>query len=243
MKRTRQIIRIDEDKCDGCGQCVPACAEGALQIVNGKAKLISDVYCDGLGACLGHCPQGAITIEEREAEGFDEEAVKAHLLESSPDRLACGCPGSLSKTLRASDDACMSSIDVPSELSHWPVQIALVPMNAPYLREANLLVVADCVPFAYPSLHRDFLRGHAVLVGCPKLDDARAYEKKMEAIIKQARPASITIVHMEVPCCFGMKRLIETAVAASGARVPLKEVTIGIDGSQKAQSVLSASDM
>ncbi len=237
MKKVRQIIRIDEDRCDGCGQCVPACAEGALQIVNGKAKLVSDVYCDGLGACLGHCPQGAITVEEREAEEFDEEAAMAHARRSEPDQpdsLPCGCPGSVSRSLKTPDHSSKAHTDAPSELSHWPVQIALVPTNAPYLRGADLLVVADCVPFAYPNLHADFLRGHAVLVGCPKLDDARMHERKMEAIIREARPASITVLHMEVPCCFGMKRLIQAAVAVSGVSLPVKEITIGIDGSQKA---------
>jgi NAD-dependent dihydropyrimidine dehydrogenase PreA subunit len=229
----RKIIRIDEDKCNGCGECVPNCAEGALKIIGGKARLVSDVFCDGLGACLGHCPQGAITIEEREAEAFDEK--KAHAHKASGEKLPCGCPGSMSMDLkrRSVKAQAPSGARTESELSQWPVQIRLVPPEAPYFNGADLLIAADCVPFAYPDFHRDLLRGKAVLVGCPKLDDLEHYRDKIGRILKANAIKSVTYAHMEVPCCFGLIDVIKQAIAASGKKIPFSEVTVGIRGELK----------
>jgi len=240
MKTVRRIVHIDEDRCDGCGLCIPNCAEGALQIIDGKARLVSDVYCDGLGACLGHCPQDAISIVEREAAEFDEEAAMEHvrrLQVNEGEELACGCPGSAARTLRRESRPHDASPDLASELCQWPVQLALVPAGAPYLKGADLLVCADCAPFAYANFHRDFLKGRAIVVGCPKLDDFRMYRDKLEAIFREARPASITVAHMEVPCCFGLKHLVSEALRAAGGDIPVTEVTIGVDGTIKTTAV------
>jgi Fe-S-cluster-containing hydrogenase component 2 len=235
----RKIVRIDEENCDGCGVCVPACVEGALQIVDGKARLVSETYCDGLGACLGECPMGAITIEEREAEGFDEEATKHHLEASvhdhDEDRLPCGCP---SATVTQFDERdAMSSAgepaDQPSMLGHWPVQLTLVPPTAPFLKDADLLLVADCVPFAYGGFHQRFLANRAVLVACPKLDDYQAHQRKLADILRQSRVRSLTVLRMEVPCCFGLTRMAQEAIALSGKDIPLGEVIIGVKGDLK----------
>lgn len=233
-KTARKIVKIDEEKCDGCGVCVPACAEGALQIVDGKAKLISEVYCDGLGACLGECPQGAITIEERESEAFDEEAAKHHLAakaHAADDTLPCGCPS----TTVSQFEPCVSPYAIPesrpgSMLGHWPVQLTLVPPKAPFLQGADVVLAADCVPFAYGSFHQDFIKDHALLVACPKLDDFEAHQTKLTDILRQAGLKSLTVVHMEVPCCSGLVHMARQAIAASGKDIPLKEVTIGIRG-------------
>ena len=190
-KVLRKIVRIDEDKCNGCGVCVPACVENALQIIDGKARLISEKYCDGLGACLGECPQDAIIVEEREAEEFDEEAVAQLTREEEPvtDRLPCGCPSSAVAEFEiqegAEADTC-PEVYQQSMLRHWPVQLTLVPPGAPFLKEADLILVADCVPFAYAGFHNDFLKGHAVLVACPKLDDFQAHQRKLLDIISRA---------------------------------------------------------
>ncbi len=234
----RKIIKIDEEKCNGCSVCVPACAEGALQIINGKAKLISEVYCDGLGACLGKCPQGAITIEEREAEEFDEEAVKYHLAEQEKvtGDLPCGCPSTTVtqfKKVEASGVSLKDVISQESMLSHWPVQLTLVPPTAPFLQGADLVLVADCVPFAYAGFHNDFIRDHAVLVACPKLDDFQAHLTKLTDILRQSRIKSLTVVHMEVPCCSGLTYMVKQAVELSEKEIPIKEVTIGIRGDLK----------
>jgi len=237
-KVLRKVIRIDEEKCNGCGACVPACAEGALQIVNGKAKLISEKYCDGLGACLGECPQGAITIEERAAEEFDEEAVKHHLEEKEPvsEVLPCGCPSATVTQFdrqEATGVAPSDDIYQPSMLSQWPVQLTLVPPMAPFLHGADLVLAADCVPFAYAGFHQDFLRGHALLVACPKLDDFQAHLRKLADILCHSQVKSLTVVHMEVPCCSGLAHMAKQAIRLSGKDIPLKEVTIGIRGDQK----------
>jgi ferredoxin len=234
----RKIVRIDEEKCNGCGVCIPACAEGALQIVDGKAKLISEAYCDGLGACLGECPQGAISVEERVAEEFDEEAVKHHLGEKEPvtTELPCGCP-SATVTQFGRQEATMvaprNAISQQSMLSHWPVQLTLVPPSAPFLQGADLVLAADCVPFAYAGFHQDFLSGHALLVACPKLDDFAAHQKKLTEILRHSTVKSLTIVHMEVPCCSGLAYMARQAIHLSGKDIPLKEVTIGIKGDLK----------
>lgn len=251
----REVIRIDEEKCDGCGECVPACAEGAIAVVAGKARLSSDVLCDGLGACLGECPQGAITVIEREAEAFDEAAVKAHLAragraahavlagqaETPRPRLAIlgggppegGCPGSRPMTLprrglSVVPDAPASAAE--SRLGQWPVQLHLVPVNAPYFRGADLLIAADCVPFAYPRFHDDFLAGRALVVGCPKLDDLAAYVEKLGRIFAANDVRSVTVVRMEVPCCGGISAAAHRSLAGVGKAVPIRDVVVGVDG-------------
>ncbi len=318
----REIITIDEEKCDGCGLCVPNCPEGALQIIDGKARLVSDLFCDGLGACIGHCPQGAITIEEREAEKYDERTVmenivrqgenviqahlehleehgqreyvkeaiqylierdldipeefrtvtsmvgsvegtaagdltrhvqsrgdsasatasprsesRAHGHETTASRqseaLACGCPGSQVIDLREVEELDPSgeqAIKRPSRLRQWPVQIMLVSPFAPYLKNAELLIAADCVPFAYADFHDELLNGKVLLVGCPKLDDANYYTEKLTRIFKDNDIGSITIVHMEVPCCFGLGNIVQSAAEASGKNIPIEDVTISVRG-------------
>ena len=237
----RKIVRIDEEKCDGCGVCVPACVEGALQIINGKAKLISETYCDGLGACLGECPQGAITIEEREAGDFDDEAARRHLegKEEATEKLPCGCSSATVVQFDGPESAgpvSEESIPCQSMLGHWPVQLTLVPPTAPFLQEADLLLVADCVPFAYAGFHQHFLRHHTVLVACPKLDDFQAHQEKLAQLLRQAEVKSLTVLHMEVPCCSGLAHIAKQAIQLSGKRIPLKEVTIGIKGDLKSDS-------
>jgi ferredoxin len=231
-RQLRKIIRIDEEKCNGCGLCVPSCAEGALQIVNGKAKLVKEQYCDGLGACLGECPQGALTIEEREAEEFDEVAVGQYLQEQQKQELPCGCPSA------AGQFQCETSVEAESattrptasRLTHWPVQLTLVPPSAPFLKGADILLTADCVPFAYADFHREFLTDRALLVACPKLDDFNAHLNKLTTILQQAEPRSITVVHMEVPCCSGLVHMARKAIEDSGSDIPLYEVTVGTRG-------------
>lgn len=238
----RKIVKINEEKCNGCGQCIPNCAEGALQIIDGKARLVSDKYCDGLGACLGSCPMDAIEIIEREAEEFDEEAVKKYLEEKdrenkSEARQSGGCPGSRVVSIKEranKENVSTTSEDVPvsikPQLSQWPVQLSLVPVNAPYFDGSHLLITADCVPFAYADYHLGLLRGKSVVVGCPKLDDVKFYIEKLTEIIKQNDIKKVTVAVMEVPCCKGMVRAAAEAVKASGKNVPLELVEISIDG-------------
>jgi len=248
----RKIVRIDEEKCNGCGACVPACAEGALQIIDGKAKLISEIYCDGLGACLGECPQDAIIIEEREAAGFDEEAVEQHLHgeNESEDELPCGCssatvtqferveiphgcPSARVTQLETQEIAGVAPVDAahqPAMLGHWPVQLTLVPPSAPFLQGADVVLAADCVPFAYADFHRDFLKDHALLVACPKLDDFQAHLSKLTDILRHSQVNSLTVLHMEVPCCWGLVQMAQGAIQASGRDVPFEEITIGVRG-------------
>jgi len=241
---TRKIVTIDEGKCTGCGLCIPNCAEGALRIVDGKAKLISDKFCDGLGACLGQCPEDAIQVIEREADDFDEEAVEAHLHKTPqpvpqtkprPQPVVTGCPSSRPIQFKAPEARSVSTSPAPSvsRLSQWPVQLKLVPVNAPYFQDADLLIAADCVPFAYPNFHQDFLKGRAVVVGCPKLDDIRYYLEKLTEIFKSNSIKSVTLPYMEVPCCFGLVKAVEEAISASGKKIPLKKVKIGIQGDVK----------
>ncbi len=284
----RKIIKIDEDKCNGCKLCIPNCPEGALQVIDGKARLISDLFCDGLGACIGHCPQGAINIEEREAEKYDEKKVMvnivkhgkntiiAHIkhlrehnefgyLKEAMDYLVtkgikirpgdltdtvasgpCGCPGSKVSqqknaglapekrlpdcTLTPSRQAGLTPSKTPSRLTTWPVQLKLVPAFAPFLNGADLLIAADCVPFAYADFHEDLLKGKILLVGCPKLDDIAYHKEKITQIIMNNDIKSITHAHMEVPCCFGFLSIIKDAIAQSGKKIPFSDVTISITG-------------
>jgi len=280
----RKIIKIMHEKCNGCGLCIPNCPEGALQIIDGKARLISDLFCDGLGACLGHCPEGAIIIEEREAEKYDEKKVmanivkqgkntiKAHLIhlrdhgENELLRLAIeylsennpeinvpelvhgeemhghggGCPGSKVKDMRGRGSEVSKSGGLAKteegntpEIQNWPVQIKLVPVHAPYFNGADLLIAADCVPFAYPKFHQDLLKGRIVLIGCPKLDDNAFYAEKLGQIIKENDIKSVTVAHMEVPCCFGILQSVEAAIEASGKNIAMKEATIATNGERK----------
>lgn len=279
----RNIIKIDKEKCNGCGQCIPNCPEGALQIIDGKAHLVGDLFCDGLGACIGRCPLGAISIEEREAEDYDERKVmenvirqgenviKAHLrhlrdhdqaeylmqaedflkekgievsLEDEESKPAgCpsgGCPGSRmmvfedeAATIERKGETGDIDKDVPaakSALKQWPIQLMLVAPNAPYFNGADLLIAADCVPFAYPDFHRDMLKGKAVLVGCPKLDNARFYRDKLESILSVNDIKSVTYAHMEVPCCFGLVPIIKEVLASIDKDIPFTETVISIKG-------------
>jgi ferredoxin len=256
-KTTREIVRIDEELCDGCGLCVPACAEGAIQIVDGKARLVSEIYCDGLGVCLGECPQGAISIEERPAEEFDAGAVEERLREAGreagsrrhehagPEAPAAsrdagghafGCPGARTMDLRRkAEEECVEPEatfegKLKSALSQWPVKLYLVSPNAPYFQDAELLVTADCAPLAYAAFHPDFLRGKAVVIGCPKFDDLALYREKLTAILRANDIRKVTVMHMEVPCCFGLVQAAREALAASGKDVPFENVTVSIRG-------------
>ena len=222
----RKIIRIDQEKCDGCGQCVTGCAEGAIQLVNGKAALISETYCDGLGACIGECPVGALTIEEREAPEYSQAEVDKHL--ANIGRLPQSvCPAS----------AAIAQPPVAA-LGNWPVQLSLVPVTAPYLDRASLLIAADCTAFAFPDFHRRFLKGKVALIGCPKLDDAAFYREKLANIIQMNQVEFIHVVYMEVPCCGELVRLVQGAVADSGCKVPVKLTKIGIAGEVLAEDIL-----
>ena len=283
----RKIIKIDLEKCNGCGLCIPNCPEGALQIIDGKARLVSDLFCDGLGACIGHCPEGAISVEEREAGEYDERRVmgnivpqgknviKAHLdhlkehgqgdlmeeaieflkeseidipapfgeasgaLRDGPDKARAvftGCPGAKIMDLTRKGEATAEEKPVPtgvSRLRQWPVLIMLVPPHAPFLKGADLLIAADCVPFAYADFHEELLKGRVVLVGCPKFDDVELYREKFEQIFRSSDVKSVTVAHMEVPCCFGMVRLVHDALEASGREIPFRTVEIGINGEKR----------
>ncbi len=248
----RQIIEINEDLCDGCELCITACAEGALKMVNGKAKLVSDIYCDGLGVCIGNCPQDAITIIEREAEEFDEEKTAEHLakLEAEektgeeapyPPRPAFNepqghaCPGSMMRSFNQQDQSAQqtadhSSVPMNSQLQSWPIQLHLLNPGAPFLQGSDLLLAADCVPFSYPDFHRRFLSGKTLAIACPKLDDVSPYVAKLSQMFAHAGIRSLTIMKMEVPCCSGISQIAMAALQHSGADIPVTEVTIGIRG-------------
>ncbi len=255
-RQLRKIVIIDEERCDGCGLCIPKCAEGAIQIIDGKARLVAENLCDGLGNCLGTCPRGAIRVEEREAEAFDEAAVQAHLGQAPAGPVLCGCPGAAFRSLpratkqRGSEsDAALCGgrpVDtgdgpIPaarSELRHWPVQIALVPPQGDLWRDADVLIAADCVGFAMPDLHARLIRGKSVAVGCPKLDDLEAYVRKLTAIFAHNPVRSVTVAHMEVPCCNGLATAVGRALKAAGREdLPVRDLTVGVDG-----SVLSDTD-
>lgn len=225
----RKIIKINEDKCNGCGACAAACHEGAIEMINGKAKLTREDYCDGLGDCLPACPVDAITFEEREAPAYDEKAVlEAKEKKNSP--LPCGCPGTQSKSInRELSSLDTTSVAPQSQLSQWPVQIKLVPINAPYFNGANLLIAADCTAYAYANFHNEFIRNHVTLIGCPKLDSVD-YTDKLTAIISNNDIKSVTVVRMEVPCCGGIENAAKRALQASGKFIPWRIVTISTDG-------------
>jgi len=233
----RQIIKIDEGKCNGCGACVPACKEGALQIVDGKARLVSEVYCDGLGACLGDCPTGALTIEEREVEAFDEKAVEEHLTSSGHgsrvtghDDLPCGCPGTMARRIERKEPSPVSTGNQQSQLNQWPIQLALIPAEAPYLKNADLVLLADCTAVAYANLHRDFLKGKVIAMACPKLDDAEPYVEKLAQMMSSNDFNSVEVVMMEVPCCGGLSYIMDRAKERSGVDINVRKTIISIEG-------------
>ncbi len=228
----RKIIRIDEDKCNGCELCVKACHEGAIGMVDGKAKLLRDDYCDGLGNCLPVCPTGAISFEEREAAAFDEEAVKANIENIHPKNLACGCPGTHSQSLKRDVENSTKTeptVTPETQLNQWPVQIKLIPANAPYFNNANLLVAADCTAFAYGNFHAEYMKNMITVIGCPKLDEGD-YSEKLTAILKMNNIKSVTVARMSVPCCGGIENAVKVALQNSGKLIPWQVVTISTDG-------------
>ncbi len=226
----RRIIKIDEDKCNGCGACAAACHEGAIEMINGKAKLTREDYCDGLGDCLPACPVDAIRFEEREAPEYNEEAVRQAKLNKFGQKLPCSCPGTMAKAIKRENAAPFAkSATVTSQLSQWPCQIKLVPVNAPYFENANLLIAADCTAFAYGNFHNDFIRNHITLIGCPKLDEGD-YAEKLTHIIKNNDIKSVKVVRMEVPCCGGIENAVKRALQASEKIIPWQVVTISTDG-------------
>lgn len=271
-KSKRSIIKINEEKCNGCGLCIPNCPEGALQVIDGKARLISDLFCDGLGACIGHCPEGAIKIEEREAEPYDEpkvmeniikagpNTIKAHLkhlkehnetkflaqaievlknngikipdLENKQMKTPCSCPGTAIREVNKDNELSETSGNSKqsSALRQWPVQLALLPPQAPFFENSHLLVASDCVPFANPTFHSKLLNGKSLVIGCPKLDDIESYKEKLTEIFKNNKIKSVTVAIMEVPCCYGMYAAVEGAVKDSGKEIPIIKETIGING-------------
>ncbi|MGB3341347.1 MAG: 4Fe-4S dicluster domain-containing protein [bacterium] len=258
-KVNRKIINIDEELCTGCGDCVPSCPEQALQIAETpdgpKARLVKEFFCDGLGACLGVCPTGALTVTEEEVEAYDEEATISRIKEKAPGMLEmhlkhmkehgaelikhhehhaakgqCACPSAKVMQWEEENESKTQTTRSKSQLRQWPVQIHLVPPIAPFLKNADLAIIADCVPFTYANLHEDFIKDKVVLVGCPKFDDADAYTEKISQIIKTASPKSITVVRMEVPCCSGLVNIVQQAIEQTGSKVPFSGVTIGIKG-------------
>ena len=281
----RKIIEIDEEKCTGCGECIPNCPEGALQVIDGKARLVSDLSCDGLGACVGNCPEDAMSVVEREAEDYDERKVmknivkagpntiKAHLIhlqehgahdlfqeaiaylkendieipevvmpQPGPAAASCppkGCPGSAMQEMvrdvppGREGGLCTDEVCVSSKLENWPVQMKLVPANAPYLKNADVVIIADCVAYAHAMAHDRFIKGKKVLIGCPKLDDRQLYVERLADIIANNDLNSLTLVHMEVPCCFGFKSILEEAMTKAGKPMGYRDVVISIKGEIK----------
>ncbi len=234
----RKIIKIDEDLCNGCGACAGACLEGAIAMVDGKAKLIRDDYCDGLGNCLPVCPTGAISFEEREAPAYDEAAVNAKQAQDAPapvekeESLPCGCPGTASRTFDRKAETVPANIPVPaneSMLRQWPVQIKLAPVNAPYFANAHLLIAADCAAYAYGDFHNRFIKNRVTLIGCPKLDEGD-YSEKLTTILANNAVKSVTVVRMEVPCCGGIELAVVTALKNCGKMIPWQTVTVSTDG-------------
>jgi NAD-dependent dihydropyrimidine dehydrogenase PreA subunit len=247
MKVKRKIVQIDEERCDGCGVCVPSCAEGAIQLIDGKARLVAEEYCDGLGACLGECPNDALQVIEREADEFDEEAVEHYLKAaeataegkgegSAIPTMACGCPSAQIQSFvkemscEGANEPMVQGRAGGSALSHWPVQIRLVPATAPFLKGAELLVVADCTPLAYPNFHQDFLHGKVAMVGCPKFDETQMYVEKFAEIFEKAGIRSVTVLTMEVPCCQGLPVIVKRGMDAAGKKVPMEQVMISTRG-------------
>ncbi|NLW81813.1 MAG: 4Fe-4S ferredoxin [Desulfovibrionales bacterium] len=248
----RKIIEIDEQKCTGCGQCITGCAEGALAIVNGKARIVRDMFCDGLGACIGHCPEDALRIIEREAEDFDEEAAMEHVRrmggsghhptphEGCPSSqvramqpVHGGCPSAGMMQMTPCDKANVPTGQVGSALSHWPVQIRLIPPHAPFLENADLLIAGDCCPVAAPDFHSRFLAGKVIMLGCPKFDNAAEYVERLSQVFSQARIKSISILEMEVPCCSGLSRIVGQALARSGRTIPCARTIVCRDGASR----------
>ena len=251
----RKVVKIDEEKCNGCALCVPSCAEGAIQVIDGKARLVSDMYCDGLGACLGECPQGAITVEEREADAFDEEAARRYVAQQRPVSVSHqgsapmpphlhACPGSAVQTFQPAHVAGPAAAGAgkaaasPSALRNWPVQLVLAPVRAPYFDGANLLIAADCTPFAFADFHERFLAGRTLLMGCPKLDDTDLYRRKLAQIFAQNDIRSIEVAYMEVPCCFGLVQLVRLALQDSGKDITLNLTKIGVRGEIRETNVV-----
>lgn len=250
----REIVLIDEDKCTGCGDCIPSCAEGALQIIDGKAKLVADNLCDGLGACLGTCPEDAIRIVEREADEFDDEEVEKHLdhsenhshhdqnrhnaamKEHMQAHATGGCPGARMMDLQEEtkpEQAGGPRERQASQLSHWPIKLILLPPEAPFLRGKELLLAADCVGVAHPEMHSELLKGKAIAIACPKFDDTEFYIERMTEIVKHSGITGITVAHMEVPCCHGLNQIAEQAVKNAESDIPVKSIMIGIRGDQQ----------
>ncbi len=226
----RKIIKIDEEKCNGCGACAMACHEGAIEMIDGKARLTREDYCDGLGDCLPACPVDAISFEEREAPAYNEEAVKQAQMKKRGNTLPCGCPGTQSKAIKRDALGVQQNIwEAQSKLMQWPCQIKLVPVNAPYFDNANLLIAADCTAFAYGNFHNDFIRNHITLIGCPKLDEGD-YAEKLTQIITNNNIKSVKIVRMEVPCCGGIENATKRALVESGKFIPWQVITISTDG-------------
>jgi NAD-dependent dihydropyrimidine dehydrogenase PreA subunit len=280
MESKRKIITVDEEKCTGCAECIPNCPEGALQVIDGKARLVSDLFCDGLGACVGHCPTGAMTVEERVAEPYDEAKVMANIVKAGPNtvaahlkhlkdhsacdyynealaylkqhsialpseakpktpnskpQLACGCPGSAVRELSPEPQSANRHSPIAirqSALRNWPIQLTLIPVTAPYLKDADLLISADCVGSSHPDFHEDLVKGRVLIIACPKLDDAEAYLDKLTRMFTESTPKSITCAHMTVPCCFGLVQMVKQALTDSGKTIPFAEVTIDVDGKQ-----------
>ncbi len=280
MPSKRKIIHIDDEKCTGCGQCIPNCPEGALQVIDGKVRLVSDLFCDGLGACVGNCPEGAMTVEERVAEPYDEARVMENIVKAGPNtiaahlkhlqdhgacdyynealaylkqhnislpseakprtpnpepQLACGCPGSAVRDLSGSSltpdpRPLTPSSSRPARLRNWPIQLTLIPVTAPYLKGADLLISADCVGSSHPNFHDELVKGRVLIIACPKLDDAEAYLEKLTRMFTESTPKSVTCAHMTVPCCFGLVQMVKQAITDSGKTIPFAEVTIDVDG-------------
>lgn len=241
----RKIVHIDEEKCDGCGKCVPSCEEGAIRIIDGKARLVSDVYCDGLGACLGHCPQDAIKIIERQAHEFDQVAVDEHLTQTRADsagiRATRGCPGAAVQNLQlnvlpstpprlSTSPTKETGVSRSSQLSHWPVQLSLIPPTAPFLAGADLLLTAQCAAFAMADFHEKLLQQKPIAIACPKLDNGRGHLEKLTGILQMSDVKSLSVIHMEVPCCTGLVRIAQAAIEASGKSIPLHDVVVSTKG-------------
>lgn len=245
MKRLRKIVHIDESKCNGCGLCVPACAEGAIEIVNGKARLSSDVYCDGLGACLGKCPQDAITVEEREADAFDAKAVARRMAVKKPapkHAAHSGCPGSRMMALGAAPakSASADAGEMPSTLANWPVKMALAPVEAPWYQGATLLIAADCSAFAHGDFHRRFLSGKPLLTFCPKFGEIEEQREKLAEILRANDVQGLEVLYMQVPCCWGLAWLVQQAAADSGKDVPVKLVKLSLQGEVLEEKTVAA---
>ncbi len=232
----RNIIQIDEEKCDGCGNCVTDCAEAALQIVNGKARLVREIYCDGLGACLGACPTGALTIVQREADPFDEEATEKHIKETKT-MSGCGCPGTQAVDFSEKKEVNHGVAETKPELTNWPVQLKLIATNAPYLSGADLLLAADCTAFSATNFHSRFIKDKKVIIACPKLDDSQLYYEKLTEMFKMNDIKSVSVVRMEVPCCGGLAYLAKQAIQASGKDITYNEVVIGVKGDIKSEGM------